>query len=41
VTGDVDPADPATGGSVKSVWTVEHGNVIYGDVLVDSAMGLE
>ena len=37
----VDPVDLETGGSVKHVSTVEHCQLIDGDVLFDAAIGLE
>jgi len=38
VTRDVDLVRPATDGSVKYMWTVEHSQLIYGDVLFDAVM---
>ena len=34
--GDVDPVDRATGVSIKSIWTAERRQLIYGDVLFDA-----
>jgi len=34
--GEVDPVDRATGVSIKSIWTAERRQLIYGDVLFDA-----
>jgi len=41
LTGDVDPANRATGGLVQYAWTVEHCQLICEDMLFDTAVGLE
>jgi len=41
MTGDADWANSATDGVIKSIQTVECHQLIHGDVLFDTAMGVE